>query len=101
MVGEVTIALAAPKPNSPAPRNRNQPSILIFDGDFIRRNVHATDEVIRDNKRQLLRVIVGATGVRLDVQGLPHRARPSPSVTCRSCWPAGAACPEADLLEVG
>ncbi len=45
--------------------NRSPPSILIFDGEFIRRNVHAADEVTRDNKRQLLRVIVGATGVRL------------------------------------
>jgi wobble nucleotide-excising tRNase len=45
--------------------NRAPPSILIFDGEFIRRNVHAADEVTRDNKRQLLRVIVGATGVRL------------------------------------
>lgn len=80
MVGEVTIALAAPKPYSPAPRNRNQPSILIFDGDFIHRNVHAADEVIRDNKLQLLLAIVGATGS--PVQGLPHRARRSPSVTC-------------------
>ncbi|UOK71562.1 AAA family ATPase [Ancylobacter polymorphus] len=45
--------------------NRTPPSILIFDGEFIRRNVHTADEVTRDNKRQLLRVIVGATGVRL------------------------------------
>lgn len=79
MVGEVTIALAAPKPYSPAPRNRNQPSILIFDVDFIRRHVHAADEVIRDNKRQLLRSSSGQTGVRLDVQdchtgpGVRHR----------------------------
>jgi wobble nucleotide-excising tRNase len=45
--------------------NRRPPNILVFDGDFIRRNVHAADEVTRDNKRQLLRVIVGATGVTL------------------------------------
>lgn len=45
--------------------NRMPPSILTFDGEFIRRNVYAADEVTRDNKRQLLRVIVGATGVGL------------------------------------
>lgn len=45
--------------------NRTPPSILTFDGEYIRRNVYAADEVTRDNKRQLLRVIVGATGVRL------------------------------------
>lgn len=45
--------------------NRSPPNILTFDSEFIRRNVHAADEVTRDNKRQLLRVIVGAAGVRL------------------------------------
>lgn len=45
--------------------NRSPPSILTFDGEFVRRNVHTADEVTRDNKRQLLRVIVGAGGVRL------------------------------------
>ena len=45
--------------------NRAPPSILTFDGEFVRRNVHAADEVTRENKRQLLRVIVGAAGVRL------------------------------------
>lgn len=45
--------------------NRAPPTILLFDGEFVRRNVHAADEVTRDNKRQLLRVIIGAAGVRL------------------------------------
>lgn len=45
--------------------NRSPPTMLLFDGEFVRRNVHAADEVTRDNKRQLLRVIVGATGVKL------------------------------------
>lgn len=45
--------------------NRAPPSVLTFDGEFVRRNVHTADEVTRDNKRQLLRVIVGAAGVRL------------------------------------
>lgn len=44
---------------------RSAPPLLVFDAEFTRHNVHTADEVTRDNKRQMLRVIVGATGVSL------------------------------------
>lgn len=45
--------------------NTRPPRVQIFDGEFIRRNIHVAEEVTRDNKRSLLRVIVGASGVAL------------------------------------
>lgn len=45
--------------------NRNPPSLLIFDAEFVRTNVHAAEEVTRDNKRGLFQVIIGSTGVSL------------------------------------
>ena len=48
--------------------NRTPPPILLFDQDYIRSNVHVAEEVTTDNKRSLLRVIIGAAGVTLTRQ---------------------------------
>lgn len=45
--------------------NRHPPPLLIFDAEFVRTNVHAAEEVTRDNKRGLFQVIIGSTGVSL------------------------------------
>lgn len=45
--------------------NRAAPPMMIFDQEFIRANVHAADEVTRQNKRSLFRIIIGASGVAL------------------------------------
>lgn len=45
--------------------NRAAPAILVFDQEFVRDNVHAAEEVTRDNKRGLFRVIIGSSGVLL------------------------------------
>ena len=45
--------------------NRSPPPLLIFDQEYIRANVHAAEEVTRDNKRQLLQIIIGAAGVTM------------------------------------
>jgi hypothetical protein len=39
--------------------------VYIFDQDYVERNVHVSGSVTRDNKRQLLQVIIGQTGVEL------------------------------------
>jgi wobble nucleotide-excising tRNase len=39
--------------------------ILVFDHEFINRNLHIGDDVTRDNKRNLLPVVIGAKGVAL------------------------------------
>lgn len=39
--------------------------ILVFDQEFIHRNLHVGDDVTRDNKRALLPVVMGAQGVTL------------------------------------
>lgn len=45
--------------------NRTAPPMLVFDQEFVRQNVHAAEEVTRDNKRSLFRVIIGSSGVSL------------------------------------
>ncbi|MEM7701513.1 MAG: AAA family ATPase [Pseudomonadota bacterium] len=45
--------------------NKAPPAILVFDSEFVRRNVHAAEEVTRDNKRGLFQIILGASGVTL------------------------------------
>jgi len=45
--------------------NRTPPPVLLFDQEYIRSNVHAAEEVTRDNKRQLLQIIIGAAGVTM------------------------------------
>jgi hypothetical protein len=39
--------------------------IYIFDQDYVERNVHVAGSVTRDNKRQLLQIIIGQRGVGL------------------------------------
>ncbi|MCX7318861.1 MAG: AAA family ATPase [Hyphomicrobiales bacterium] len=39
--------------------------IHIFDAEYIRRNVHTADSVTRENKRNLIPVVLGAYGVKL------------------------------------
>ena len=39
--------------------------ILVFDQEYVRRNLHVADSVTRDNKRSLLPVILGDDGVSL------------------------------------
>lgn len=48
--------------------NRAPPQVLIYDAEYIRTHVHAAEEVTRDNKRGLLQIIIGSTGVRLAQQ---------------------------------
>ncbi len=45
--------------------DRTSPPLLVFDSEFVRQNIHTAEEVTRDNKRQLLRLIVGSAGVAL------------------------------------
>ncbi|MET4211093.1 hypothetical protein ABIB95_005930 [Bradyrhizobium sp. LA2.1] len=40
-------------------------ALHVFDQDYVERNVHVAGSVTRDNKRQLLQVIVGQRGVEL------------------------------------
>ncbi|MEE1613835.1 AAA family ATPase [Microvirga sp. CF3016] len=39
--------------------------LYIFDSDYVQQNLHVGDSVTRDNKRSLLRVVLGAKGVDL------------------------------------
>lgn len=48
--------------------NRKPIRTVIYDAEFVRQNIHVADDITRDNKRSLLRVIVGAEGVRLAQQ---------------------------------
>ena len=45
--------------------NRTPPPLLLFDQEYVKANVHVAEEVTKDNKRGLLQVILGATGVSL------------------------------------
>jgi wobble nucleotide-excising tRNase len=45
--------------------NSSPGRIYIFDQDYVERNVHVSGSVTRDNKRQLLQVIIGQRGVDL------------------------------------
>jgi wobble nucleotide-excising tRNase len=42
--------------------------LLVFDQEYVRRNLHVADSVTRDNKRSLLPVILGDRGVALAAQ---------------------------------
>jgi len=57
--------------------NRAASPMLVFDQEFIRQNVHAAEEVTRDNKRGLFRVIIGSTGVTLarEIEALDEENR--------------------------
>lgn len=45
--------------------SRTIPPMMIFDQEFVRANVHAAEEVTRQNKRSLFRIIIGESGVAL------------------------------------
>jgi wobble nucleotide-excising tRNase len=45
--------------------NSSPGPIYIFDQDYVERNVHVAGSVTRDNKRQLLQIIIGQRGVDL------------------------------------
>ncbi len=57
--------------------NRATSPMLVFDQEFIRQNVHAAEEVTRDNKRGLFRVIIGSAGVTLarEIEALDEENR--------------------------
>ena len=57
--------------------NRDISPIAIFDQDYVERNVHVAGHVTRTNKRELLPVVVGETGVQLakDVEGIDAEIR--------------------------
>jgi len=45
---------------------KNNPGkIYVFDADFVHQNLHVGDSVTRDNKRSLLPIVLGDTGVKL------------------------------------
>ncbi len=45
--------------------NQNANSIHIFDNEYVKRNLHVGDSVTRDNKRNLLPIVLGVKGVEL------------------------------------
>ena len=45
--------------------NSSPGPVYIFDQDYVERNVHVSGSVTRDNKRQLLQIIIGQRGVDL------------------------------------
>lgn len=45
--------------------NSSPPPILLFDQEYVKTHIHVAEEVTTDNRRRMLRVIIGSTGVEL------------------------------------
>src|SRR3546814_5571748 len=45
--------------------NCSPPPILLFDQEYVKTHIHVAEEVTTDNRRRMLRVIIGSTGVEL------------------------------------